>query len=298
MKKVILSILAIGAFLPSFGQVGTQSGAFGFEIGVRGAVASDWFFNQNVQSEGNEQNYAPLVSYNYGLHVAFNFSEKFALECNALFGTMTQGYSGTFAQGSLPPGFGSSPGNGNPGGGGWPYADKETYTSNNKLNVIEIPILARLGSGNGAYIEIGPEYDIVQGATYTASYSGQSPISPASASYSVASAFATSVIQGVLGFGNDFQIGSTGLNIITNLRFSYDFTDLMGADGFGQNMNQTLPDGSSNALYAKSTGPYYSGYKATHLASASFSLGLYYYIPITTSRGGRTACKHAPKVHS
>ncbi len=287
MKKVILSILAIGAFLPSYSQVGSQAGAFGFEIGIRGAVASDWFFNQNVQSVGNEQNYAPLVSYNYGLHAAFNFSDRFAIEINALIGTMTQGYSGTFATASFPP-----------GGGGWPYKDGETYTSNNKLNVIQIPVLARLGSGNGAYIEIGPEYDIVQGATYTASYSGGYPISPSSASYSVASAFATSVIQGVLGFGNDFQIGSTGLNIITNLRFSYAFTDLQGADGFGQNMNQNLPDGSANPLYSKVTGPFYSGYKATHAATASFSLGLYYYIPVTTSRGGRTACKHAPKVHS
>jgi hypothetical protein len=71
----------------------------------------------------------------------------------------------------------------------------------------------------------------------------------------------------------------------------------MGTDGFGQNMNQTLPDGSSNNLYAGAK-PYYAGYKATHLATASFSLGIYYYIPVTTSRGGRTACKHAPTVHS
>jgi hypothetical protein len=298
MKKVILSILAIGAFIPSFSQVGSQSGAFGFEIGVRGAAESAWFFNQNVQSEGNEQNYAPLVSYNVGLHMAFNFSDRFALEVNGLYGTMTQGYSGTFAQGSLPPGGGSEANYNNGFAFPPPYADKETYTSSNQLSVIEIPVLARLGSGNGAYIEIGPEYDIIQGATYTANYSGQPTGSPSNATYSVASSFATSAIQGVLGFGNDFQIGSTGLNIITNLRFSYDFTDLMGADGFGQNMNQTLPNGNSNPLYEKITGPYYSGYKATHLATASFSLGLYYYIPITTSRGGRTACKHAPKVHS
>jgi hypothetical protein len=224
MKKVILSILAIGAFLTSYSQVGSQAGAFGFEIGIRGAVASDWFFNSNVQSEGNEQNYAPLVSYNYGLHAAFNFSDRFAIEINALIGTMTQGYSGTFATGSLPPGVGA-PGNGNPGSGNWPYVNGETYTSNNKLNVIELPLLARLGSGNGAYIEIGPEYDIIQGATYSATYSGQPAFVSGSASYSVASAFATSAIQGVLGFGNDFQIGSTGLNIITNLRFSYNFTD-------------------------------------------------------------------------
>lgn len=289
MKKIILGIFGIGLFATAHAQ--TQ-GAFGFELGLRGAAASNWLFNSNVSGGGSTQNYAPAFSYNYGLDITFDFSDHVAVEANLLFGTITQGYNGQFGSNEYIPLD--------------PLQDivsGEKYVSKTQLNVMAIPLLLRMGSGNGAYVEIGPEYQIVQGALFTETFTGGPANAINYSNVNVAPAFATSNIQGVLGFGDDFQIGSSGLNIITNLRFYYGFTDLKGVDGHGQNMNSSFPDGTANnQLYTYPYGgtgaPYYASYKPTHSAGVSFSIGAYYYLPITTSKGGRHACKHPPKVRS
>lgn len=286
MKKILLSILSVGVFISTYGQT-ADGGGLGIEVGFRGAAASNWLFNKNVSDAGT-QSYAAAFSYNYGFDAALDINEHVAIEANLLFGTMTQGYNGKFGTNEYIP-------------EGEPVQPNESYTSSNQLTYMGIPLLFRFGSGNGAYIELGPEYQIINGATYKANYSGQPAGTPSSISGSVSSAFATSNIQGILGFGDDFQIGSTGLNIITNLRFYYGFTDLKGVDGLGQNMATTLPNGSSNdALYKTPYGgtssPYYSGYQPTHSAGVSFSIGLYYYFGLTKNNGGRHMCKHAPKV--
>lgn len=292
MKKILLSILSVGVFISTYGQT-ADGGGLGIEVGFRGAAASNWLFNKNVSDAGT-QSYAAAFSYNYGLDFAFDINEHVAIEANLLFGNITQGYSGKFGtneqiQGKVLDQTDVIVQNG------------ESYTSTSQLNYMGIPLLFRFGSGNGAYIELGPEYQIINGATYKANYSGQPAGEPSSISGSASSIFATSNIQGILGFGDDFQIGSTGLNIITNLRFYYGFTDLKGVDGLGQDMATTLPNGSSNdALYKNPYGgtgnPYYSGYQPTHSAGVSFSIGLYYYFGLTKNNGGRHMCKHAPKV--
>lgn len=291
MKKILLNVLALGLFVSGFGQ--SEGGGPGFEFGLRGAAASNWLFNANVSNAGGDMNYAPAFSYNFGLHIAYNFSDKIALEVTPYIGTIDQGYKGTFSSGEYVP--------------EGPFVQaNETYTSNNVVKITGIPLLLRAGSGNGAYVEIGPEYDIVNSATYTANYSGQPAISPSSVTGDASPYFAKSSIMGVLGFGDDFQIGSSGLNIVTCLRFYYGFTDLIGVDGLGQNLNQNNLDGTpNNAIYknpypatSASNPPYYASYKPTHAAGASFTLGAYYYIPVTTSKGGRHACKHPPRVRS
>jgi hypothetical protein len=304
MKKIILSILGIGAFLSAYSQ--TQQGAFGFELGLRGAPASNWLLNSNTSS-GGTQNQSPAFSYNYGLSVTFDFSDHVALESNVLLGTITQGYNGKFGSNEYVP-----------------YDDQvtgqiagESYKSKTTVNVLGIPLLLRLGSGNGAYVEVGGEYQMIQKATYSETYTAGPPTAQNWSNVDVTPAFASSNIQGVLGFGDDFQIGSTGLNIVTDLRFYYGFTDLQGVDGHGQDMNTTLKTnggpgfvvpgyqtgaGNVNGLYTINYGgtgaPYYTSQKPTHSAGVSFSIGLYYYLPITVSKGGRTACKHPPRVRS
>lgn len=288
MKKILLSIVSIGLFISSYGQT-ADGGGLGIEVGFRGAAASNWMFNKNVSDAGT-QSYAAAFSYNYGLDFAFDINEHVAIEANLLFGNITQGYNGKFGTNEYIP-------------EGPIVQPNESYTSTSQLNYTGIPLLFRFGSGNGAYVEIGPEYQIINSATYKATYQGQPAVSPSSESGSASSYFATSNIQGVLGFGDDFQIGSTGLNIITNLRFYYGFTDLKGLDGLGQDMATTLPSGQPNdglykTPYGGTTSPYYSGYQATHSAGASFSIGLYYYFGLTKNNGGRHMCKHAPKVRS
>ena len=263
VKKCILSLVVCGIVISSFAQ---SVGGSGFEIGIRGAAASNWLFNASVASTG-QQDYSAALSYNYGIDMAYDFSERFALEVNLLIGNTTQGYNGTFDEnGTLP--YNNEA-----------YIATESFNAKTQLNLIGIPILMRFGSGNGAYIELGTEIQIITSATYSISFTDV-PSNAASYSGSVKNAFAPNSVSGVLGFGDDFQLGSSGLNIITDLRFYYDLTDMRGVDGFGQNLNVNI-DGYPNTLYTApygSTGkPYYAGYKPTKEAGASFSIGLYYF---------------------
>jgi len=279
MKKVLLGFLSIGFFTTL--NVQAQSGnGLGVEFGFRGAAVSSWLFNTNVSNQGNSQNYAAAFSYNYGVDFAFDFSSRCAIEADVLVGTMTQAYSGKFQDDGL---YYSEPQTSS--ALGYSYINGESYTAKSVLNMVGIPILFRFGSGNGAYVEIGPEYDIVNGANYSANFTGQSAFSPASVNYDTKQQYAPSSIQGVLGFGDDFQIGNSGVNIITNLRFSYAFTDLKGTDGMGQSLNQNY-NGGSNVLYTSYLGQpaYYSSYKPTHMATASFNIGVYYFFGINGSQ--------------
>jgi hypothetical protein len=281
--------------------------AQGFEIGVRGAAASNWLFNSNVDA-GGTSSYQAAFSYNYGLQVAYNFSEKVAVEVNLLMGNITQGYSGKFGTTEWLEYQPNNPSTYNGHlGSAWPQQavnNGETYTASNQVNVTAIPVLFRFSSTSGSYFEIGPEYQMVSSVSYSATYSNgyPAPLAPNNYSnYNVTAAWATYNIQGVIGFGNDFQIGQSGWNIITDIRFYYGFTDLQGNDAHGQYLNKTLPDGSANQLYTANyggtTAPYYASYKPTHSAGASFNLGIYYFIPIGNT-SGRGKCKHAPSVKS
>lgn len=299
MKKLLITSIVLCS---SLFIVRAQGGA-GFEVGVRGAAASNWLFNSNVDA-GGTSSYQAAFSYNYGLHIAYNFSEKAAIEVNLLMGNITQGYSGKFGttewleyQPSNPSTFNTL---------AQPINNGESYTAVNQVNVTAIPVLFRFGSGSGSYVEIGPEYQMVSSANYSATYSNGYPAPLQPHNYSnqdVTAAWATYNIQGVLGFGNDFQIGQSGWNIITDIRFYYGFTDLQGNDAHGQYLAQTLPDGSANKLYSTSApyggtnAPYYPGYKPTHSAGASFNIGIYYFIPIGNT-SGHGKCKHAPSVKS
>jgi hypothetical protein len=278
MKKILLGILSIGVFV-TFNAKAQETG-LGVEMGFRGAAASSWLFNSNVSAAGNSQNYAAAFSYNYGVDFSFDISSRCAIEADVLLGTLTQGYSGTFQDNGL---YYSEPQSSSPLG--YSYINKESYTAKSQLNIVGIPVLFRFGSGNGAYFEIGPEYDIVNDANYSANFTGQSTFSPPSISYDTKQSYSPSNIQGVIGFGDDFQIGNSGVNIITNLRFSYGLTDIKGTDGLGQDMNPTY-NGSQNQLYVSTPtqSAYYTSYKPTHSATASFSIGVYYFFGINGSQ--------------
>jgi len=276
MKKILFGIASIGVFI-SF-NANAQGNGLGVEMGFRGAAASSWLFNSNVSAAGNGQNYAAAFSYNYGVDFAFDISSRCAIEADVLLGTLSQGYSGKFQDNEL---YFSEPIASPP----YYQATNESYTAKSQLNIVGIPVLFRFGSGNGAYFEIGPEYDIVNDANYTANFTGQGPLSPPSVSYNTKQSYAPSNIQGVIGFGDDFQIGTSGVNIITNLRFSYGLTDVKGTDGLGQDMN-TSYNGGQNVLYTSYGGQpsYYASYKPTHTATASFSIGVYYFFGINGSQ--------------
>ena len=245
MKKTTLLLSGIIFFFSARAQ--------SFEIGARYLAVSNWFFNQNVSNAGASDNYAAAYSYSYGAHIAYNFTDHTGLEADVMLGTNSQSYTGSFDNSGLLP-------------DGGVYVAGESYKSTSTLNITQVPLFFRFLSGNGAYWELGPELSLVKNATYTATYKGGPT---ASSNYGTTQYFTGSYFSAVLGFGNNIRLYHT-LFFNINLRFSYNFTDIKGVDGLGQNLD-------NNDLYSGNP-PYYNSYKPTHAASAAFGLGLIYRI--------------------
>ncbi len=254
MKK-ILALLVCIAFL-SFAK------AQSFEIGGRYMAMSNWFFNSNVTNSGGTQgsateDYAASYSYSYGLHLAYNFTDHTGLEVNLMMASLTQSYTGNFASS---PGFVYN----DYSTVGFPYYPSGDYKATSTINAIQIPVMFRFLSGNGAYVEAGPQIELVSNANYAATYK-EGPIS--SYNENTKPYYTSNYFSGVLAFGNNIRLAKSFFFNI-NLRLIYDFTDLKGVDAMGENMKDSR-------LYSGAT-PMYSSYAPTNAVSASFGVGFVY----------------------
>jgi hypothetical protein len=206
MKKInLLLISAMAAAGSLFAQ--------NLEIGATGAYKSTWLFNQNISDKGDEQDYAAGWGYNYGLGATFYFTPKIGLGVEGLLNLHSGNYTGKF--------------------------DSTTYNSDVKMNSIEIPLLFKLRSATGAYLEIGPQMGLISGARYDVS--GSTTFSNGSSSdfdtsFNVTSNYASSNFSAVLGFGMNIKLVSH-LMLKTGLRFEYGLADLKGVDAMGKDIN-------------------------------------------------------------
>src|ERR1700722_15188387 len=148
MKKYIttLSVLAVSFFAQS------QS----IELGLRGGLDSFWLLNSNTSKAGNTENKTISVSYNGGLHLAFDITDNIGLETNLMYAALSQTYSGSFSNSGVLP-------------DGNLYLKGQTYNSKTALTVTQIPILACIETNSGSFVELGVEYDMVNGANYSGS---------------------------------------------------------------------------------------------------------------------------------
>jgi len=260
MKKIILIALISGTGL----FVSAQS----IDMGLRGGIQSSWLLNTNVFNAGGDQNVSSTISSEFGLHLAFNFLGGTGIEADVIYNKFMQKYDGTFQN---PPGaLYQDMSNYYPT---TLYVANESYTASTTLTLIKIPLLFHYEAKGGFSLEVGPEYCIVSDAMYTANYSDQPTLEPSSVSYDTKSAFGSSSLNAVLGFGWNVKLIPSGkLYLLTDLRFEYGLTDLKGTDGLGEN----LANSSSNPIYMQGNERGYSGYKATNMGDASFSIGLFY----------------------
>ncbi len=219
MKKIILwsvfSLISISVFSQSKGKSNT------FEIQAKGSANSTWLINENVSNYGDRENMAMAWGFNYG--VAFNaYFGRVGFGIEALYGNHKGGYSGKI--GTL------------------------NYTSNADLKLIQIPLLFKLKSEGGVYLEIGPQFTSVSSVTYTANASGYPTYVK-----DVTSKYASSYFSAVLGFGANIALGKDSpFGILVGLRLQYSFTDLKGVDAEGQDLNDKIlyPTAKTNAAAA------------------------------------------------
>ena len=229
MKKLlsIFLLLTLSIILQTF-----RCSAQNLTVGIKGSFISTWLFNKYVSdAPAGEQDYFPSFGESYGLSAAIFFSKKIGIEMNFFYATHSQKYEGST-----------------------PDIYNIAYKAETSYNKIDIPILFKLNSGNGAYLEIGPQYSFIANPTYYYIESDGT-----GETYDLDSLFAKTAINGLIGVGVDIELFA-GLALTTALRFDVSFTDLKGVDALGEYISN----------YAK--------YHPTRSAAAGFLIGVTYRI--------------------
>ncbi|MCW3102295.1 MAG: hypothetical protein JWO09_735 [Bacteroidetes bacterium] len=209
-----------------------------FEIQAKGLGNSTWLFNKNISDIGDEQDYANGIGINYGL--AFNaYFGNVGVGIEALMGNHQGNYAGTFEFKD-------------PSGA---VISKTDYKSYVNLKTIQVPLLFKLKSDNGGYLEVGPQYNIISSANYSYKSGGMS------ADTNVSSNYSSSYISAVIGFGFKIKFGDSPLSMNAGLRLQYSFTDVKGVDALGRRLDDPF---------------YYKNYENTSAATGGIVLALVY----------------------
>jgi hypothetical protein len=223
MKKLFLGLLLVGSTCAN-AQISVDGS-------VKGSYNSTWLFNKNISDQGAEQDYAMGWGSNVGVGASVYYGAiGFGVEF--LRGTHTGGYAGD-------------------------YLGK--YSSNVKLKMTQIPLLLKLKSENGAYIELGASVNNISQATYTFDYTDSDIFDGSS---NETSTYSKSFTSAILGFGANVRlIKAIPLSLNVGIRLQYGFSDAKGVDALGRSLSNSL---------------LYSTYEKTNAASGGIMFGLNY----------------------
>lgn len=208
----------------------------------KGGFKSTWLLNKNVSDDGSEQDYAAGWGNHYGLGASMYFNKSIGIGVDLLMNTHTGAYSGEF--------------------------DSTDYTSHTRLKSFDIPLMLKLKSEQGGFLEFGVQYSSISSAKYSYDMNVTLPngqIASSDSTLNVDTSFVSSNVSLVFGLG--IQIKFTDrIGLKTGFRFEYGLTDLEGVDAFGRDLK--------NFTYSSVTE--YESYQKTHSASGSFMLGIYF----------------------
>jgi len=190
MKKTLLVLFASGTALFASAQT--------LDLGVRGGISSTWLLNTNVLNAGSDQNVSSTMSSEFGFHSEINFLGGTGIELDVIYGKFSQKYNGSFQDDGVLyqnttstslldfTNF---------------YAKNESYTATTQFTALKLPLLFHYQAKGGFIFEVGPEYAMLSGATYSANYTNNPTATASSVSYSTQNSFASSSINAVLGLG-------------------------------------------------------------------------------------------------
>ena len=165
--------------------------------------------NKNISDKGATQDYAAAWGSSYGIAGNIYFGMT-GIGAEFLYSIHNAAYTGAYSLNDMSTG---------------------SYTSNIKLQTIQIPLLLKFQSDKGAYIELGPQLTNISSAQFERS--GELIGVGLGESKDVSEEYASSYISGVLGFGSKIAFGDLPLGMLLGIRLQYSFGDLMGVDGEG-----------------------------------------------------------------
>ncbi|MCC7303267.1 MAG: PorT family protein [Bacteroidia bacterium] len=240
MKRILFILTVLLAPATVFSQT--------LFLEAKGGYKSTWLLNKNVSDDGNEQDYAAGWGNHYGLGASMYFNKTVGLGIDFLMNTHTGAYSGEF--------------------------DSVDYTSNVRLKTIDIPLMLKLKTEQGGFLEFGVQYSSISSAKYSYDFNMTLPnstILQSDSSMAVDTSYSSSNLSLVFGLG--IQIKFTDrIGLRTGFRFEYGLSDLVGVDGFGRDLSKDHFPYGNNPLFFNN----YDSYQKTNTASGSFMLGVYF----------------------
>lgn len=192
MKKTILALLFIGTMQTLQAQEGVR-------VGIKGAFNSTWLFNNNVSDVGPSLDYESTFGSSFGAQAIFMFAETYGMSAEVLFSSHNQKYVGYYNKN-----------------------EANSFTVEDKISYLDIPLLFRVSSPKGPYFEIGPQVSFLTGAKET--YDEALFTTDDYSDKNFKNDFNGFGLSGILGFGVDIKI-TDNINLNTGLRFGYTFTD-------------------------------------------------------------------------
>jgi hypothetical protein len=216
MKKIILTTLICCAFLNAFPQAWV-------DIGAKGAFNSTWLLNSNFSGDRNS-GYDFSFGYAAGGKIGFNFNEVSEITLDVLYSNAEQKY---FSTGLA-----------------------TRWTRRVTLQYLDFPLLYR-NTKEGSYIEIGPQYSLLMGASDENSSTGTMS--------GAKERFSEDNLSAVFGFGS-YIAGTENLYLTLGMRFVYGFKDVISdKGGRGEEYRYLDPSSTKTAAY-KSTNLLYGGF--------------------------------------
>lgn len=227
MKKIFVIVIVVLSFVfNSFAQEGLYAGG-------HFAYNSTWLMNPQVFDEGAAMDVDVPFGYYWGFNVGYEFNDQIGLGLEFNINTINQKYVGDvqYLIGD----------------------DYNSYTANTSLKTFDIPLLLKVGGDS--YFEIGPVFQMVNGATYnrtfdeedsyifsvpipTGTYKNPSDIIPNyffenKDNENVKETFSKNGIAIAMGFGSDMSLIDDVLFLSIGVRFQYTLTDMEGINGLG-----------------------------------------------------------------
>ena len=200
MKKTPLIIAFLAIFV-----VHSYSQKPWIDFGLKGMAGTTWLFNSNISGDRNfEHTLSP--GFGVGGKLGINYNNEFQLTVDAIYAFSNQSYAVKDTANS--------------------WTKTTSYTS------LNIPVLLRLNL-SGTFIELGPQFSMIQTATEKNSGDFQSESD-------VLSSFEASYVSGVFGIGRWVGTGIDNFNLAIGLRFTYGFSDVISSAG-GQGSTNHYP---------------------------------------------------------
>ena len=212
MKNILSLFTIILLSSAAFGQ-------FAIDVHVKGAANSTWLLNKNISDMGATQDYDLAWGSSYGVAANAYFGMT-GVGIEFLYNTHNAAYTGAYSIND------ESTGN---------------YTSNIKLETIQIPLLLKFQSEKGAYIELGPQLTNISSAQFNRT--GEIIGIAFDESKDVKEEYASSYISGVLGFGSKIALSDLPIGLLFGIRLQCSFGDLMGVDGEGYSLGSSEEPG-------------------------------------------------------